>query len=391
MRLKPAIPKISRREATMAVGAAVSVSALGLASCSNAPSQAGSARAAAEASRSEVVRIAPQVKDALAPISRVAFGSCSDQSKEQPVWQAVLADRPDLMLFGGDNIYYSPTLDWNVAGLRQAYAQFLAKPHVAQLLSSVPHMEIWDDHDYGLNDGGLEWPNKQAAKDEFLRFFAAPVFDPRRSREGLYREQIFGSGDQKLQVIMLDTRWFRSALKPTDQRGAPGKERYMPDADASKTMLGEAQWRWLDSRLREPAAIRLIVSSVQILALGHGWECWANMPHERERLRKLIADTRAQGVILLSGDRHIGGFYRETAQAGLAGSYPLLEMTSSGLSHAWAQAREAGPNRIGDLVTTNHYAMINVDWQAHRLTLQFKDVQGQLLRDMRVDFKELRA
>jgi alkaline phosphatase D len=105
-----------------------------------------------------------------------------------------------------------------------------------------------------------------------------------------------------VQVILLDTRFFRSPLKPTDQRNAPGRERYLPDEDPTKTMLGEAQWAWLADRLREPAEVRLIVSSVQVLAEGHGWERWGNFPRERQRLYDLIRDTGARGVVYLSGD-----------------------------------------------------------------------------------------
>ncbi len=60
------------------------------------------------------------------------------------------------------------------------------------------------------------------------------------------------STGMRVQVILLDMRWFRSPLKITDQRGAPGKERYLPDPDPTKTMLGETQWAWLADELRKP-------------------------------------------------------------------------------------------------------------------------------------------
>jgi alkaline phosphatase D len=140
-----------------------------------------------------------------------------------------------------------------------------------------------------------------------------------------------------------------------------------------------------------PAQLRFIVSGVQVLAEGHGWECWGNLPRERDRLVELIARKRAQGVVFLSGDRHIGAYYKRPATTALGGSYPLYEMTSSGLTHAWAQAKEAGPNRLGDLITTNHYGLIDVDWKQQRLNLQFKGEKGEALRAHAIDFKELRA
>ena len=115
----------------------------------------------------------------------------------------------------------------------------------------------------------------------------------------MYDARTFGPPSMRVQVILLDTRFFRSPLKPTDERGAPGKERYLPDDDPAKTMLGDAQWAWLAERLREPAALRLIVSSIQVLAEGHGWERWSNLPKERQRLFDLIRDTGARSVLFL--------------------------------------------------------------------------------------------
>lgn len=39
------------------------------------------------------------------PLTRIAFGSCADEEKPQPIWDAVLAYRPELFLFMGDNVY----------------------------------------------------------------------------------------------------------------------------------------------------------------------------------------------------------------------------------------------------------------------------------------------
>ena len=317
---------------------------------------------------------------------RIGVASCADQDKPQPIWDAVLAQRPDFFVFAGDNVYASDT-PFDIARLRRAYAALAAKDNFERLRSAVPHLAVWDDHDYGLNDGGAEFAHKQASKDEFLRFWRVGADDPRRTREGLYHAQTVAAGARRVQLIGLDTRWFRSPLRPTDQRGAPGRERYVPDPDPAKTMLGDAQWRWLEARLREPADLRLLVSSVQCVVEGHGWERWGNLPAERERLYALIRDTGARGVVVLSGDRHIGGIYRE-ADAPLP--YPLYELTSSGATHPWTTAREAGPNRIDPLVTVAHYGLVEVDFAARRLTLGLRDVNDRPLHQHTIAFDELR-
>lgn len=318
-------------------------------------------------------------------LRRIALGSCIDQKRPQPIWDAIMAEEPDLFLFGGDNVYAETP--YTRERLRHAYAQAAASEGMNRLRSMVPHLAIWDDHDYGPNDGGAEFAHKQEAKEEFLAFWKVPADDPRRTREALYHVQVFGPPGRRVQVILLDARWFRSSWKPTDQRGAPGRERYVPDADPGKTLLGEAQWRWLEAQLRQPAELRFIVSGIQVLAEGHGWERWGNFPLERQRLFGLIGTARATGVVLLSGDRHIGALYREAAGV----PYPLYEMTSSGMTHPWTDAAEPGPNRLGELYTGLHFGTVEIDWSARRLALQLKDVSGAVQREQQISFSELQV
>jgi alkaline phosphatase D len=317
---------------------------------------------------------------------RIGVASCADQDKPQPIWDAALQERCGFFVFAGDNVYASES-PFEIAKLRKAYADLAAKDNFQRLRNTTPHLAVWDDHDYGVNDGGAEFAHKQASKDEFLRFWNLRADDPRRTREGLYHAQVIEQGGRRVQVIGLDTRWFRSPLKATDQRSAPGKERYLPDPDPSKTMLGDAQWRWFEQQLRERADVRVIVSSVQCVVEGHGFERWGNLPAERERLYRSIRDTGARGVVVVSGDRHIGGLYRE-ANATLP--YPLHEMTSSGVTHPWATAKEAGPNRIGPLVTVQHYGVVDIDFAARQLVLSLRGIDNRALHSQAITFDELR-
>lgn len=346
----------------------------------------GCAGPAADKPVSAAVVVASDAGVGLAgPVHKIAFGSCIDQTKPQPIWDAILADKPDLFVFGGDNVYAS-TQPWQLEALQSAYRSLAANPGFDRLHKTVRHVAIWDDHDYGLNDGGADFASKAASKQAFLDFWHLAANDPRRSRDGLYHAVTLGPTGQRLQIILLDGRWFRSGLKITDQRNAPGKERYLPDSDPGKTLLGAAQWQWLETQLRAPADVRLIVSGVQVIVEGHGWESWSNFPHEKARLLDLIQQTRANGVLLLSGDRHIGAIYRHQAD----GRYPLYELTSSGMTHAWAQAKENGPNRLGELVTENHYATVEVDWASQQIQLRIKSVQGQTLRRQVIALAELK-
>ncbi len=322
------------------------------------------------------------------PLTRIAFGSCADQAKPQPVWDAVLGYRPDLFLFLGDNVYadYATSMA-DTGSLFAAYDRAQRIEGYARLRREVQHLAVWDDHDYGQNDGGADYPLKAQSKDIFLDFWQAPDNDPRRRREGVYDARIFGQAGQRVQVILLDVRWFKSPWKPTDERNAPGKERYLPDDDAAKTILGDAQWAWLAEQLRQPADLRVIGSGIQIVADGHGWERWGNFPRERQKLYDTIRESGASGVVLISGDRHIGALYREAGGT----PYPLLEATSSGLNKFFPNPREAGPNRLGAVYGLPNFGTIDIDWWEGKVALAIRDDAGQVMRRAEVRLETLRA
>lgn len=319
------------------------------------------------------------------PLVRVAFGSCADQKLPQPIWHAVLDYRPELFIFAGDNVY-GDVASGAMTELQQAYRRARGIDGYRAVRAQVPTLAVWDDHDYGVNDGGADFPHKEAAKALFLDFWDVPASDPRREREGIYHAETFGPEDMRVQVILIDTRWFRSPLMTAVEGVAPGKGRYVPDSDPAKTMLGDAQWRWLEERLEEPAELRLIVSSIQVLAGGHGWERWGNLPHERERLIGLIAETGAEGVLFLSGDRHVGGLYRRRHGV----PYDLYEITSSSLNRPFTDPDEAGPLRLGALYGRENFGTVDIDWWAEEVTLAIRGLNGEPVRMVTIPMGDLR-
>jgi len=317
-------------------------------------------------------------------LSRIAFGSCANQRKSQPIWNAVLSAEPNLFIFMGDNVY-GDVSSAEVTELKDAYAELQTVTEFQTLRGRIPILSIWDDHDYGINDGGSDFPYKYATKDLFLEFWDIPPDDPRRQREGLYYATTFGPLGQRVQVILLDTRFFRSPLKPSDAPGSPGKEHYVPDYDPAKTMLGEEQWAWLEQELSEPADIRLIVCSVQVIAQAHGYERWGNLPRERNRLFELISRTNASGVIFLSGDRHIGALYK----LDVGGPFPLYEVTSSSLNRPSSLKSEAGVYRLGEFYGRENFGMVAIDWVTESVSLELRDIEGEVVRQVVISLSEI--
>ena len=329
-------------------------------------------------------------------MTRIVFASCADQLEDQSIWNRVAAERPDLTLFIGDNVYGDVrSEDPALPELKAAYMRLAQSEPFSRVRAAAPMLTMWDDHDYGLNDAAASFKLRENAEALYEYVWAIPEDDPRRARPGVYGSWMFGEeAGRRMQLIMLDTRFFRSDLMETDERGARGKERYLPDPDPAKTMLGAEQWAWLEDELQKSADLRLIVSSVQVIADGHGWEAWKMLPAERERLYALIGKTGANGVIMLSGDRHSAALYRKDGVV----DYPLYEATSSSLNLPGAiwRARsgdtymEPDPNRLGDMFYEANYGVVDIDWAADRVTLSIRDENGVSVRRQAVDFRSLR-
>jgi alkaline phosphatase D len=302
------------------------------------------------------------------PPTRIGFGSCMHQTLPKPVLDIAAGDAPDLFVFLGDNIYGDTD---DMAVLQAQYDLQAGSPELANLLAVAPAIATWDDHDFGRNDAGKEYPFKAESKEIFLEFWKEPVDSPRRTRDGIYTSYVFEEPGGTVQVILLDTRWFRDALDPNTDP-ASFKNDYMPTADTSRTILGEAQWAWLEGELVKPADVRIIGTSIQFGHEYNGYESWTNMPHERQRLVDLVHSTGAEVTVFISGDVH----WAELSKLEAAGGYPLYDLTSSGITESWPEI-ETNSNRVGAPVAENNYGFVEIGWgQDIAITFGIVDVDG---------------
>ncbi len=332
-------------------------------------------------------------------LTRIGFGSCAKQSKPQPIWDAVLASDPQAFVFLGDNIYADTR---ELATIERKYAQLAAIDGFARLRHEVPLFATWDDHDFGENDAGAEYPLKEASRKAFLEFWQEPVDSPRWQRDGVYSSRVIGPPGRRVQLILLDLRYNRTPItvdprwgtyeaydrwaRKNYRKGVPMPGPYVRNPDPAADMLGEAQWRWLEAQLREPAELRLIGSSLQVLADFPGWEAWINYARNQARLFALIRDTRANGVVFLSGDTHYGELTRLETNV----PYPLLDLTSSGLTEEW---HVPVPNalRVGTAYNQPNFGMLEIDWERRRLLLSLRDVAGKTLLEQVVGLDALQV
>ena len=299
-------------------------------------------------------------------IQRIAFGSCSRQDIAAQLWDDVLINRPDLWIWLGDNIY-GDTEDMEV--MREKYMTQKSHAGYQQLIRTTPVYGVWDDHDYGVNDGGKEYPMKAESKELMMEFLDITAENEVRHREGTYQAYMLGNDEERICLILLDTRYFRDEL----MHDASGRSRYLPNPDGD--ILGETQWEWLEEQLKNnDAPLTLIASSIQVIPEEHPYEKWANFPAARSRLMNLISQYGTGRTVILSGDRHIAEI---SHWKNGDGGPDIYEFTSSGLTHTWSSERaEANRHRIGELYIRKNFGLIHIDWNSSPPSL-ILEVRGE--------------
>ena len=302
----------------------------------------------------------------------LVFASCNDQNREQPLWKPILENRPNLFVWGGDNIYADTD---DMTKMQSDYNKVHENLDYAKLLKSTTVIGTWDDHDYGKNDAGKEWEQKVAAKQLFWDFLKFPKDDPLRDQEGVYYSRKYGTSEGSVKVILLDTRTFRDSLRKSDIEG----RRFEPwETGEWRTVLGKKQWKWLEEELEDTNSdFNVIVSSIQFLADEHGWEKWGNFPSEVQKMKNILRDAKAKNILFVSGDRHLAEF-SVTEMEGL--SYKLIDFTTSGLTHTYPDSPD-DPNRyrVGKLVKDLNFGVLRFNFKNKKLTMEIRGEDNLLL------------
>ncbi len=218
---------------------------------------------------------------------RIAFASCASTGSNHGVFDAIRTLAPDLFVHMGDFHYLNIGKN-DVDAFRRAYDRVLASPRQGLLFRTVPITYIFDDHDFGDNDSHGESESGPAAIGVYReRVPHYPLHDGSRTLE-----QSFTIG--RVRVIVSDTRAARAPL----------------DSAPPRTMLGEAQVRWLMDELTaaRDAPLVIWVNSVPWITRARETtsEGWAPYGEERTRLADHIESVGlTRRLVMLSGDAHM--------------------------------------------------------------------------------------
>lgn len=303
---------------------------------------------------------------------RLAFGSCTAQYAiqtgerlEQPLWRHILSRDPEAFVWIGDAIYSDEPVfnisalfrgkkpvsfrDVTEAGVFATKAEQLAALYTVQanepgylaLTNTKAIYGIYDDHDYGTNNGDSSFVGKDAGSKAFLDFIGEPAASPRRkaaSRGGIYDSHSLTLNGVRVLLVLLDVRYARTPY-------GEGLD------DGTADILGATQWAWLRAQL-DPAALArdevdavVIASGVQVLPTTRApAENWKRYPARRRELLALLRDSRI-AHILVSGDVHFSEISSvDLCSAASRGDGLLngerravVELTTSGMTHSWGR------------------------------------------------------
>ncbi len=292
-------------------------------------------------------------------VTKIALIGCHKQHKPAPALKYIAENHdPDYAVWLGDNVYADTKT--NPEYIREQLQVLENKEGFKTLREKVPFFVTWDDHDYGLNNTGAEYPHREESKRIFREFWQLEKEIP-ADRDGVYyavREKL--PNGKTLQFLMVDGRY--------------NNERYLEHISASEAdILGEKQWEWLENELRKPADIRFFITGQQVLLdKATRWEAWSKVGQSQQRLDDLLVRLNANNVIFLTGDQHTA----EVLESLPTMSYYTFEIMACGINQTETPGK--APNRIAGPDLTLHPApLLEIFWEEERpyITITNYDVE----------------
>ncbi len=298
------------------------------------------------------------------------------------IFETMAREKAAFMLWLGDN-WYTREVDYQSEwGLWYRAWHDRSQPILQNFWASMPHLAIWDDHDYGPNDYGKSYHLKNSSREIFSKLWLNPSYGD--GTNGIYTRYQHNDVD----FFMLDDRWWRDFDKlPDSVNGVP---------NADKRMLGKQQMDWLKQELLYSQtnpfiSFRMITIGSQVLNPVSPFDKLLDFPVEYYELINFIKEQQIEGVIFLNGDRH----HSEVIRVQHSGLYPLYDITSSPVSsgtHTFGAAEANNPYRVFGLDKYQNYARISIAGEKGKRVLQveFVGVKGDVLGKWAVQEGELK-
>jgi alkaline phosphatase D len=270
-----------------------------------------------------------------------AIASCQRfDTGHYAAWRQMATEPLDLVIFLGDYIYEYPSSPLalrqheagyprSLADYRARYATYQRDPHLQAAHAAFPWLLVWDDHEVENDYAGPQGNRLQtdfagtraAAYQAYWEHLPFPkALRPRLDAPGA-EMRIHGAHDwgRLARILALDDRQYRDP-QACSQPGAGGSNTVSLKAcpafaDPRRTLLGQAQERWLAQAWAADRPWNLIAQ--QTLMARFAWsdpagpdgglywtDGWDGYAPARQRLLGQIAERKLGGAVVLGGDVH---------------------------------------------------------------------------------------
>jgi len=284
-----------------------------------------------------------------------------------PAYAHVMAEAPAFVLQIGDFDHRDPS---TLPRMRQMHRE-VRGPYTASgfdfaryLASKFPLFHIFDDHDYGINNGDKTFSGRALALQAFREYY--PVPDLPNPSAGIWYKFSYGQAE----FFMLDLRSQR------DPDGDPdNSEKSILDGD----LIPDGQKAWLKANLlASTARWKFLISSVSFNPTSKPRDSWGAFATEHAEMVDFIRQNHIQGVVTISGDLHSGGGIDDGTYAGFPEiTVPHTNLTGgdSGPKGKWSEGLISGSVGGG-------YALLTVLTNPDRVILEAKGAHGGLRKKL---------
>ncbi|UOF01325.1 alkaline phosphatase D family protein [Bdellovibrio reynosensis] len=303
-------------------------------------------------------------------VNTIAFGCCAHQSQAQDLWEQVAQAKPDLFLFAGNTV---DSVRFDEKPLMAQYQKLDQVSSYQKIRQAVPFMATWDEQDYGIKNGDGEYHDKDDAKAAFLKYWNYIPKHQAKEAKGVEHSVIVGPEGKRVQIIMLDTRYYSSALRSN------GDGSFKKNWNSKASLIGSQQWKWLKEELSRPADFRIVVSPLQLGANSYLGERWGLYPLERQNLFNMIRDLKVKNIVFVSGNRRFGAI----AKVDLKRFGPLYDITS-GPINGDAEKAEKDSHYIGKPSENINFGLINFDWKKDTVKIELRDNGNKQISELKL-------
>ena len=338
----------------------------------------------------------------------IGFGSCAyinqkggyDRLGGNPygggyeIFESIFEKDPDIFIWLGDAVYLREP-DWTSwTGILQRWTHGRSLPHLRGLLATTPNYAIWDDHDFGPNNSGWDFWNKDLTTKAFTLFNGNPSAGL-PTLPGIFT--FFNYGD--VNFYLMDNRYYRDG------------EEHHKAFDREKDLLGKEQVDWLISSMKYrqvqstdgwspsyPANFNIVCLGNTVIADNGSGDGYQLYDEEWQYLVDRIMAEGIDGVVFLSGDVHYsevsileltgGGDPGKPGKAGVKGKpYRFVEFTSSPLTSGTFYGPEKSETRLDifpgkmDYVKIRNFSTLSFSgpMDDRQMTIRYFDTKGTLL------------